>query len=156
MISLLSLVLANTAPKVHTFFFVTSDCPIAKRFAPEIKRIMKDYDSMSTFLFVYEDEGTTSKKIEGHHTEYKLTCPFTLDPNKHMALENHITGVPTVVVRSSKGALQYRGRIDDSYGSDFKWHPAKQKDLRNALAALRNGEAVKVKQTKVIGCALNP
>ena len=143
------------APKLETLFFVTSDCPISKRFTPEIKRIMKDFQGTSTFKYIYEDTGTTYDKMKAHHNEYTIKCPLSLDPKQALAKKYGVKGVPTVVVQSAKGEVFYQGRVDDSYGSDFKWHAAKQKDLRNALTALKNGEHVKVRQTKVIGCALN-
>ena len=148
------LLIANTS-MVETLFVITSDCPIAQRYTPEIKRIIKEYRAVSSFRFVYEDEGMTEKQIQIHHDEYKIPCLFSIDEKHAFARANKITGVPTVFIRAMKGPFLYRGRIDDSYGADFKWHPAKHRDLRNALEAIRLGKPVPVKQTKVIGCALS-
>ena len=147
--------LLTAAPKLETLFFVTSDCPISKRFTPEIKRIMKEYKTTSTFKYIYEDTGTTYNKMKAHHDEYNIKCQLALDPKMELAKKYSVTGVPTVVVKSNLGEVFYQGRVDDSYGKDFKWHPAKQTDLRNALGALRDGKDVPVKKTKVIGCALS-
>ena len=147
--------LLGALPKLETLFFVTSDCPISKRFTPEIKRIIRDFKGTSTFKYIYEDQDTTYVKMKAHHDEYSITCPLSLDPKQELAKKYGVKGVPTVVLRSTSGAVHYQGRIDDSYGTDFKWHPAKQTDLRNALTALKVGKKVPVKQTKVIGCALN-
>ena len=149
-----TLVLA-AAPKIETLFFVTSDCPISKRYTPEIKRIMNEYNTVSTFKYIYEDTGTTFEKMKAHHGEYGIKCPLALDPKMELAKKYSITGVPTVLVKSAKGEVVYQGRVDDSYGSDFKWHQAKHTDLRNALRALKEGKPVSVKKTKVIGCALS-
>ena len=148
-----AIVLAAT-PKYQTWFFVTSDCPIAQRFTPEIKRIMKEYQAVSDFQYVYEDEDATMSKMKAHHAEYKLNCPLILDPKHAKAKKFKIKGVPTAVVMATEDMVFYQGRIDDSYGKDFKWHPAKNADLRNALSALKNGKPVPVKSTTVIGCAL--
>ena len=147
--------LISSQPKHETLFFVTRDCPISKRFTPEIKRIIKDFNGTSTFKYVYEDQDTTYAKMKAHHDEYTIKCPLSLDPKQELAKKYGVKGVPTVVVRSSTGEVRYQGRIDDSYGADFKWHPAKQNDLRNAFRALQRGKKVKVTGTKVIGCALS-
>lgn len=150
----IGIVLSAPSGGWQTLVFVTTDCPVAQRFTPELKRIMKDFRSVTSFKFVYEDTGISVDKVKAHHTEFKIDCPLEVDNKQWLAKQYHVTGVPTVVVRSGS-SMAYKGRIDDSYGSDFKWHPAKQKDLRNALTALKNGVPVKVKRTKVIGCALN-
>jgi thiol-disulfide isomerase/thioredoxin len=155
MISLSIGLLLSSMPKFETLFFVTSDCPIARRFTPEIKRIMSDYQSVSTFKVVYEDENASLPKMKAHHREFGLACPLILDPSRRLAKQYEVKGVPAVLVRNGQGKALYFGRIDDSYGSDFKWRPAKQKDLRNALGALKNGKPVPVTKTVVIGCALN-
>jgi Thioredoxin-like len=152
----LSFAFVLAAPlKYETLIFVTSDCPIARRYTPELKRIMKDFSQVSTFMYVYEDEDARLPKMKAHHREYQLSCPMTLDPKHVLARQYSIKGVPTVLVRTGKGSVQYQGRIDDSYGADFKWRPVKHADLRNALTALKQGKPVLVKSTKVIGCALN-
>ena len=144
-----------SAPKYETLIFVTSDCPIARRFTPEIKRIMGDYRGVSTFMVVYEDENASLPKMKAHHREFGLECPLILDPSRRLAKQYEVKGVPCALVRNGQGKALYFGRIDDSYGSDFKWRPAKHQDLRNALTDLQNGKSVRVKSTKVIGCALN-
>ena len=147
--------LLSSAPKFETLIFVTSDCPIARRFTPEIKRIMRDYQGVSTFMVVYEDENASLPKMKAHHREFGLECPLILDPSRRLAKQYEVKGVPCALVRNGQGKALYFGRIDDSYGSDFKWRPAKHQDLRNALGALKNGKTVPVPKTVVIGCALN-
>lgn len=152
---LATLALVPFKPKIETIFFVTSDCPIARRFTPEIKRIMKEYKPTSTFRFEYEDSGVTLKQLTAHHAEYNIKCPLSFDKDHILAKKLNVLVVPTAVIRTDNGQVLYQGRIDDSYGTDFKWHPAKNKDLRNALTAIKNGEDVPVKSTKVIGCTLS-
>lgn len=147
--------LLTVVPKFETLFFVTTECPISRRFTPEIKRIMTEYSTVSSFVFVYEDENGSLSKVKAHHREFGLNGPFWLDPERKLAKKYQVKGVPTAVVRSRDGAAQYFGRIDDSYGNDFKWRPAKHRDLRDALSALGKGKPVPVTRTTVIGCALN-
>ena len=147
--------LVTSVPKFETLFFVTSDCPISRRFTPEIKRIMVDYSAISSFVFVYEDENASLSKVKAHHREFGLNGPFMLDPKRKLVKQYQVKGVPTAVVRSLDGKAQYFGRIDDSYGNDFKWRPAKHRDLRDALSTLGKGKKPVVTKKTVIGCALN-
>jgi hypothetical protein len=94
-------------------------------------------------------------KMKAHHQEYKLGCPLIIDPKHTKAKMFKVKGVPTVVVMSTEDNVFYQGRIDDSYGKDYKWRPTKQHDLRNALEDLKHSRPVRVKSTTVIGCALN-
>lgn len=117
---------------------------------------MKDFAQTTDFKFVYEDEGARLSVIKAHHREYKLDCPLLLDPTHKFAKQFSVKTVPTVVIMSTSNQVFYHGRIDDSYGKDFKWHEPKKRDLRNALGALKLGKAVPIKVTPVVGCALNP
>ena len=144
-----------TQPKYITLIFATTECPISRRFTPEMKRIMRDFAKTSLFEYVYEDEGKTIAQVSKHHKSFGLTCPIKFEPHHALAREYKVISVPTVIVKTLSGTIKYQGRIDDSYGSDFKWHPTKQRDLRNALTALRMGKPVLVTKTTVIGCALN-
>lgn len=142
-------------PKIETLIFVTSECPISKRYTPAIKRIMKEFKDVSTFRMIYEDEGIAYAKLKEHHLEYNIKCQMALDTGHEIAKKYEVTAVPTVVTKTSKGQVLYAGRIDDSYGSDFKWHPVKSEDLRNALNAIKSGSEVPVKKTPVIGCTIS-
>lgn len=148
------LVLASK-PKIETLFFLTTDCPISQRYTPEIKRIMKDYVKASDFKLVYEDSGVEFDVVTKHQTDYKIPGTFSLDKDHGQAKKLKVTVVPTAVVVDDKGNVLYFGRIDDSYGRDFQWHPTKERDLRNALQAIQKGEKVPVNKTKVIGCTIS-
>lgn len=151
-----SLALATLAkPKVETLFFATVDCPISQRYTPEIKRIMRAYRETMRFRFVYEDTGVSKDAIDKYQADYNIKCQFVLDSDRALAKKYHVTTVPTALVKSDAGEILYFGRIDDAYGSDFRWHPAKNQDLRNALNALKEGKEVPVKRTPVIGCTLS-
>ena len=65
------------------FFFVTTDCPIANRFAPEIGRICKDYEKRGiAFYIVQTDPDLKTARAKEHAKEYNFSCPVLLD-RKH-------------------------------------------------------------------------
>ena len=141
------------APAIKVDFFITSDCPICRRYSPEMNRIVREFPK-AKFRMVYSQPGITSSVAKQHQMEFKILAPFLLDPKGVEAIRAGAKVVPTAVVYSG-AKLVYRGRIDDAYGSDFKWRKPKSPDLRNAIKAALSGQAPKVKETTPIGCTLS-
>lgn len=135
-------------------FFVTADCPIANRFAPEINRICKDYEKRGVaFYIVQTDRTLTAKRAAEHAKEYGFTCPVLLDGKRELVKFCGASVTPQGVVLSPQGKTLYSGRIDDSYAKigQFRVHP-QRRDLRLALDEVLGGKAVSVARTKAIGC----
>jgi hypothetical protein len=141
------------APAIKVDFFITSDCPICRRYSPEMNRIVREFPA-AKFRMVYSQPGITANVAKQHQMEFKILAPFLLDPKGVEARRAGAKVVPTAVVYSGS-KLVYRGRIDDAYGSDFKWRKPKSPDLRNAIKAALSGQAPKVKETTPIGCTLS-
>lgn len=141
------------APTVKIDFFITSDCPICRRYSPEMNRIVRDFPK-AKFRMVYSEPGITSAMAKKHQKEFKIMAPLLLDPKAVEAKRAGATVVPTAVVYMGQ-SLVYRGRIDDAYGSDFKWRKPTTPDLRNAIQSALAGQAPKVKETKPIGCTIS-
>lgn len=137
-------------------FFITTDCPIANAYAPEISRIVKKYEDRVAFLLVHVDPELTIEAARRHQGEYALPSPIVLDPSHEMARRAGITITPEVAVyRQRDGEIAYRGRIDDIYPEPgSKRLAASQQDLRNALDALVADEPVPVARTQAVGCLL--
>lgn len=141
------------APPVKVDFFITSDCPICRRYSPEVNRIVRDYPKVQ-FRMVYSEPGITAAKAKQHQKEFKIAPPFLLDPKAIEARKAGASVVPTAVVYLG-AKLVYRGRIDDAYGPDYKWRTPKSPDLRNAIKAAMAGQEPKVRETKPIGCTIS-
>ena len=141
------------APPIKVDFFITSDCPICRRYSPEMNRIVRDFPA-AKFRMVYSEPGISAAIAKKHQKEFRMLAPFFLDPNGIEAKRAGAKVVPTAVVYSG-AQLVYRGRIDDAYGSDYKWRTPKSPDLRNAIKAALSGNAPNPKETKPIGCSLS-
>ncbi|OWU64994.1 MAG: hypothetical protein CBB60_006960 [Armatimonadetes bacterium Cent15-Ar3] len=140
-------------PPVRVVFFITSDCPICRRYSPEVNRIVRDFPK-ANFRMVYSEPGITTKTAKQHQKEFKIMAPFLIDPKAVEAKRAGATVVPTAVVYMGQ-SLVYRGRIDDAYGSDYKWRKPTSPDLRNAIQSALAGQAPKIKETKPIGCTIS-
>ena len=149
------------------YIFVTHECPIANRYAPEIGRIAEEnLDLVGPTVVVYADANALVKDCATHFGQYYLASDAPED-------EAHVTSVtmvhdaqhewvkrfdaravPTAVIARGKTVL-YHGRIDDRNPRlGARRVQAGQQDLREALAALRAG-TLKLTRTRVVGCSID-
>lgn len=142
--------------KAHVLFFVTTDCPIANSYAPEIAALMKDFASQPVrFYAVQVDPDLTVETARKHAGDYGLTLPVILDTKHQLVAATGVTRTPEVAVIVSDGTIAYRGRIDDRYpGLGKKRQAASQHDLKDALSAILAGEAVQTPRTTAVGCSI--
>ncbi len=136
--------------------FVRTDCPIANRFVPEIRRLADDFAPRGvSFRLVYAAAGDTSEKVCSHQAEYNLALPTALDHEQRLASFLGAKATPEAFVLDSAGQVVYRGRIDDrfvDYGK-ARAEPSRR-DLAMALEEVLTGKPVTVAETQAIGCPL--
>jgi len=140
--------------KAVVFFFITSDCPIANRFAPEISRICKDYEKRDVAFFIVQTErDIKASRAREHAQEYGFSSPVLLDRKRELVKFCGASVTPECAVLSPEGKLLYRGRIDDRYAAlgQSRAEPTKR-DLRQALDQVLKGKTVSASRSKAIGC----
>ena len=148
--------LADAGQVATVLFFVLHDCPIANAYAPEISRIAEEYRGRGVRAFlIYREDDLTPAEARKHAREYAYRCPALLDLRGELARAAGATVSPEAAVFSAKGALLYRGRIDDRVIAPGK-HRAEphERDLRAALEAILAGKPVRERFTRAIGCYL--
>ena len=148
--------LADAGQAATVLFFVMHDCPIANGYAPEISRIAEEYRARGVRSYVvYGEDDLAPADAKKHAREYAYRCRALLDPRRSLIRAAGATVSPEAAVFSAKGALLYRGRIDDRAIAPGK-HRAepRQRDLRDALDAILAGRPVHERFTKAIGCYL--
>ena len=136
--------------------FVRTDCPITKRYAPELRRIAAEYAARPVqFWLVYPDPAETAANIRASIAEYQFPGTPILDPHQQLVKRAHARTAPEAAVFNSAGALVYHGRIDDLYVDVGKARPAAQvHDLEEAIAAALSGKPVRRPETRSVGCSL--
>jgi hypothetical protein len=148
--------LAARGQKATLLFFLTTECPVGNRYAPEIARIVRDYQPRGvTCHAVYAHE--TAAEVSGHLREYQLPLGAVLDPELKLAKLTGATVMPEACVLSPAGEILYRGRIDDravKFGT-VRLEP-RVRDLRLALDAVLAGKPVAEKFTRAVGCYISP
>src|SRR5262245_61437975 len=63
--------LENPESKWSVLFFITSDCPIANQYAPEIRRICSAYESRGARCsLVYADASMNAEQVRKHSHDF--------------------------------------------------------------------------------------
>jgi len=144
------------APHPSALFFITTDCPIANSFAPEIKRIIAEYGPRgAAFSIVYTDLRQSEEAERRHAAEYGYDSPVQRDAGRVLSRRHGVTVTPEAVVLDAGGSRAYRGRIDDRYlaPGQYRLKPT-TRELRDAIEAVLEGRPVAVAETKAAGCPL--
>ena len=141
--------------------FVRTDCPIANRYAPELKRLHERYARRGiSFWLVYPDPTETPEAIRRHRRDFGLGVRAVRDPRHDLVRLTHATVTPEAAVFVAGAAgprMVYRGRIDDRYVDFGRARPAPTtRDLREVLQALAAGSTLTPRTTPVVGCFIPP
>ncbi len=148
--------LADHGQKATLLFFLTTDCPVGNRYAPEIARIAQHYQKNGVNCFaVFAAE--KPEEIARYLRDYQLSIRALLDPALALAKRTAATITPEACVLSPSGSILYRGRIDDRVAKLGTMRPEPRvRDLRLALDAVLAGKPVAVPLTKAMGCYIAP
>jgi hypothetical protein len=136
------------------FIFVSIDCPISNRYAPEVRRLHDQFARRGVkFWLVYPNRDDSVEIIRKHIEEYQYPLEALRDPEHALVKKAKVHVTPEVAVYSGTGRKLYQGRIDDRYVDFGKERPqATQRDLQEALDAIVNGRPVTNAVTTAVGC----
>ena len=144
--------------KAAVFLFVTTECPIANKMAPEMNRIARSFASRDfRFYFVNVEPGIAAATARSHAKEFGFTAPVLLDRRHELARRLGVTRTPEAAVMSPYGEVLYRGRINDQFVDlGRRQAQVRHHDLRDALEAVLAGKRVPRPRTQAVGCTLPP
>lgn len=142
--------------QIRVLLFARSDCPITKRYAPELQRISREFQQHPVqFWLVFPDPSETPQDVRATVSQYAFPGTPILDPKHSLVRLAHANTAPEAAVFDKTGKLVYHGRIDDLYVDIGKSRPAAQvHDLENAISAALAGTPIKQSVTTAIGCSL--
>lgn len=150
-------VLANRGQKATVLIFGLADCPITRKYAPELKRQAAEFARRAEFIFVHVDPKIELKAVTSYASEFGL--PFLSGIDRHHEWVKIVGAkyVPTAALYDAKRQLRYVGRIDDLFtGLGIQQKSAKHHDLHDAIQAVLQGRAVKTNRTEAVGCDVPP
>ncbi len=144
--------------KPVVLIFISTDCPIANGYAPEINRIYEKYSEQKVkCTLVHVDPELTNRDATKHADEFALKPAVVVDRKHELVQAAGAKTTPEAVVFDSAGKVVYRGRINDRY-ADYgdRRNTVKTHNLRDTLDAVLAGKEVKVKETRALGCLIEP
>lgn len=143
-----------TNAKAQVFLFVTTDCPISNRYAPEVRRIYEEFAPQGVqFRLVYADADTTPEQIQKHLKDFSYPMEAVRDPQHALVNYTGARVTPEAAVLLPDGRKVYGGRIDNWYEDFGKRRPEPtQYDLREVLKSILAGQPVTVESSPAIGC----
>ncbi len=144
-------------PTAHVFVFLTTDCPIANRYAPTLQRLAnRCREENIAFTLVYPNQTDTAEAIQEHLKQYNHDCAAVRDVNQQLVAKTGVTVTPEAAVFDATGTMVYRGRIDDWYVDFGKYRRAPTThDLDDAISCVIAGSPVRNPITKAIGCYIH-
>jgi AhpC/TSA family protein len=147
------------APDVRAtvFVFITTDCPIANRYAPDIQRLAAIFTSQGVrFWLVYANPHEPLASIRNHLRQFQYAIPALRDPEHALVRFTKVTVSPEAAVVDQGGMLLYHGRIDDRWVNLGRDRPSPtHSDLAEALRATLDGKPVAQTATPAVGCILS-
>ena len=134
--------------------FVSVDCPVSTRYAPEITRLMKVFASKGArFWLVYPNPAESIAAIRGHLKAYGYPDAALRDPRHELVKLGLISVTPEAAVFTSTGSLAYHGRIDDRIVELGRERPVPTShDLERALTDVLAGRPVTTASAPAFGC----
>lgn len=144
--------------KAAALFFITHDCPVANKMAPEINRIVKKYAKEVKFTLVYTDPEMTRAKALEHMKSYGYEGQVAIHDREHQLVRaTSATITPETAVLTSKKRVVYLGRINNFYADFGKpRRVVTQHELRDALDAVLAGKKVVRSRIEAVGCFITP
>ena len=138
--------------------FLCNHCPYVVHINPEIARVVADYAPKGVrFVGISSNDAEkypadAPDKMTAHAVEANYDFPYLYDESQAVARAYDAACTPDFYVFNQDFKLVYRGRLDDSRPRVEQPKPLTGKDLREALDAVLNKEAVNSVQYPSIGC----
>ncbi len=144
----------TAALALTVLIFVSADCPVSNRYAPEITRLHHEFAARGIRVrLIYPNPLDVDETIQRHLEAYGLPRLAERDPAHALVKLAGATITPEAAVFDAQGNIVYRGRIDDRFVDLGRERPvATTHDLRNALTALLAGTPVTPARTQAVGC----
>jgi hypothetical protein len=140
--------------KAIVFLFISVDCPVSNRYAPEIRRLSEKFGARGVvFRLVYPNPAESPEAIRGHLKDYRYPASAMRDPRQQLAKFAKATITPEAALFDKQGRRLYLGRIDDRYVNLGLERPAPTRhDLEEALDATLAGTPVQEPIAPAVGC----
>jgi len=140
--------------KATVLLFVSSDCPVSNRYAPDIRKLHDTYAKNGVaFWLIYPNLADAVADIRDHIKQFSYPGTALRDVKHDLVKRAGATITPEAAVYDGRGVMTYRGRIDDRYSAvGIEKAMATRHDLHDAIAATLAGKPIRDNRTQAVGC----
>ena len=142
--------------KGTVIMFICNHCPFVIHVNQEISRLAKDYQSQGIGFAAISSNDVVNYPQDAPHLmkenarEQGFSFPYLYDESQEVARSYDAACTPDFYIFDRESTLVYRGQLDDSRPGNGI--PVSGKDMRSALDALLNDQAIAENQKPSIGC----
>lgn len=145
--------IAQSAGKIAVLAFWRTDCPVARRYHPELRRLQQQYAERDVnFFLVFPNASRKLDEIRDHLLEFEQPCVALHDPSHALVAKTGASITPEAVVFDRQGEVFYRGRIDDRSPKFGVTREPTTHDLADAIDAALSGGAAPKPDGPAVGC----
>jgi hypothetical protein len=143
----------NDRRSVRVFVFLSTSCPIANSYTPQLNRLHQSLPDDAELYGVVSDPFVNRQETVKHFHDFKAEFPVLFDASGLLAEVLNPTHAPEAFVLNRQDELVYRGAIDDAYLAIGRRRAAVEHHyLRDAIAAAAEGKSVSKAKTEPVGC----
>jgi len=129
--------------------FLSAKCPCSNSHVALLKDLEKQYPEFA-FVAIHSNTDEPLSLATPYFHAAALPFPVLQDEREKLADEYRAYKTPHVYILTPDGKMAYKGGATDSADASH----ASKFYLRDALADLRAGRAVKVSETRTLGCVI--
>lgn len=134
------------------FVFLSTKCPLAKRYTMRLKRLSEQYADQGVRIFgVFSNSDETTAGVQAYAAAADYPFPVVRDNQAWLAGHLGATMTPQVFLLDRNMVLRYRGAIDDHRYENR----VKETYLTDALDAVLAGTEVQVSTVDAMGCTIH-
>lgn len=143
----------HTDTKLEAIVFVAPQCPISEAILLNLNQISKEYDSNQVeIILVVPGELYTRSEIDSFVTVNNIEHKVIIDSSEVLVNKYNATITPEVFLISGSQII-YSGAIDNrALDNEIIRQSASENYLHDAIEQALNGEELKIKKTKAVGC----
>jgi len=134
--------------------FLSTECPIARKYLPEIGRLAKRFADAGLPVYgAISDRSVSRAEAKQWQHEFQVGFPILFDASGELRARLLPTHTPETFVFLANGTLAYRGRIDNLFGSVGRpRREATKHEFRDALQAVAGGRMLAATYAEPVGC----
>ena len=138
---------------VKVLVFLNPECPLCQSYTREIKQLQIIYNDQIDFYGVLPGSSYSQQEMDSFLNVYELPLEIIYDHNYNLVNDLKASITPEVYLIDENNKVQYQGLIDNWLGElGRKRQFVSQYYLKDAIESFINGEEIRIKKTKAIGC----